>query len=542
MNITWQTNNQTYEGELLPGVNHFYSPVSKGVVLENVVASLRIPKSERMFFNGYQTWTYCPEYTENSHIRGLNGLPQFIIDKFSLDRYADYHFMQYPNKRGILHGISYCYFRDGEHYRLLASLDEVPGYTCFVYNCKAESMTITRDCKGLLINEDTSYPAFDLFYAEGTEDEVFDAWFDALGIHNNPPKIKGYSSWYNHYQDISEEKILDDLEGAEKLFDKDDLFQIDDGWEPFVGDWECEDKNKFANGLRSVSDKIHNAGLKAGLWLAPFICEERSDLFKKHKDWLLSYGGKPWKGGCNWSGYYALDIDKPEVENYIRNVFKRVFDEWNFDLVKLDFLYAVAPYGSFCEGEIFNGPDNKSMSALRRIYETRSSRMLRALKLLREICKDKLILGCGVPVMPAFGLVDYCRVSGDVGLDWDDKPYMRIIHRERVSTKHAIANTIARHGLDGRAHGNDPDVFFLRDTNISLNKSEQDYLASLDAAYSSVWLTSDNLNAYDVQKAERYHTLEENRRSTFVEINKCSYDIHLITNKKDIYLKYPHSK
>ena len=26
----------------------------------------------------------------------------------------------------------------------------------------------------------------------------------------------------------------------------------------------------------------------------------------------------------------------------------------------------------------------------------------------------------GVAVMPAFGLVDYCRVSCDVGLDWDD--------------------------------------------------------------------------------------------------------------------------
>ena len=38
------------------------------------------------------------------------------------------------------------------------------------------------------------------------------------------------------------------------------------------------------------------------------------------------------------------------------------------------------------------------------------------------------------------GLVDYCRVSCDVGLDWDDVWYMRLLHRERVSTKQAYCS------------------------------------------------------------------------------------------------------
>lgn len=542
MRISWQVNGRAYSAKIEAGANHFKAPVKDGEILESITATLNFPKAEKMFFNGYQTWTYCPEYTEKDHIRGLNGLPKFLIDKFGLDRYSDYHFMEYSNKRGILHGISYCYFRDGEKFRLLASLNEEPGYTCFVYNCKSETMTITRDCKGLVMNLKSDYPAFDLFYAEGSEDEVFDAWFNEINIHNNPPKIKGYSSWYNHYQNISEEKILDDLMGATRVFDSGDLFQIDDGWETFVGDWDSIDGKKFPNGLRSVSDKIHNAGFKAGLWLAPFVCEEKSEMFKNHKDWLLTYGGKPWKAGGNWSGYYALDIDKPEVESYIRTVFKRVFDEWNFDLVKLDFLYAVAPYGTLYPDEICDGPDNKSMAKLHKIHETRAARMIRAMKLLRELCADKLILGCGVPVMPAFGLVDYCRISGDVGLDWDDKPYMRIIHRERVSTKHAIANTISRHGLDGRAHGNDPDVFFLRDTNISLTQNEENYLAHLDAIYASVWLTSDDLNAYDDKRIERYRELEENRRSSFVEVNRDSYALHSVVNGLHIFSDYPRKK
>ncbi len=36
--------------------------------------------------------------------------------------------------------------------------------------------------------------------------------------------------------------------------------------------------------------------------------------------------------------------------------------------------------------------------------------------IVRECCGDKLILGCGVPLMPAFGKVDYCRIGSDISL------------------------------------------------------------------------------------------------------------------------------
>ncbi len=104
--------------------------------------------------------------------------------------------------------------------------------------------------------------------------------------------------------------------------------------------------------------------------------------------------------------------------------------------------------------------------------------------LLRSWCGDKLILGCGVPVMPAFGIVDYCRVGCDVGLDWDDVWYMRLFHRERVSTKQSIGNTIFRRQLNRRAYGSDPDVFFLREENCKLT-----------AQQSRLWLRSMHCSA-----------------------------------------------
>ena len=145
-------------------------------------------------------------------------------------------------------------------------------------------------------------------------------------------------------------------------------------------------------------------------------------------------------------------------------------------------------------------------------HESRAARMRRAMEMLRSWCGQKAILGCGVPVMPAFGLVDYCRVSCDVGLDWDDVWYMRLFHRERVSTKQAINNTLFRRQLNGRAYGSDPDVFFLREENCKLTAEQKRTLATVNALLGNVFLTSDMPSHYtDAQRAEyrRLRTLFE---------------------------------
>ncbi|MCR5808340.1 MAG: alpha-galactosidase [Clostridiales bacterium] len=447
---------------------------------------IELPPAAKIFMNGYQTWTYCPEYTAKSRIRGIKGLPGALVSAFSLDRYGDYHFVDYPNKKGRLHGVSYCYFREGPFFLLIASLDETNGYTLFDYDAKTGVLTIKRDCEGLAVNG--AFELFSLFIAEGKEDEVFDAWFREMGVSPiTKDPIAGYSSWYNRYQNISRETILDDLSGCAKVMKSGDLFQIDDGWETFVGDWLDCDRVKFPDGMKASADAIHQKGYKAGLWLAPFVAQKGSKLIKEHPDWLYKHNGEPWSCGCNWGGFYSLDIDNPEVVAYIEEVFGKVFNEWGFDLVKLDFLYGAAPFGSD--------------------LETRAGRMIRAMKLLRRVCGHHAILGCGVPVMPAFGLVEYCRISCDVSLDWNDKPWMRILHRERVSTKQAMGNTVFRRELNGRAYLSDPDVFFLRENNIRLSDARKLKLATVNALFGGVFLTSDNIGDYNGAAISDYRRL-----------------------------------
>jgi alpha-galactosidase len=481
------------------GAVHIRAAVPESV-LQSVTAVLPVSLAdgEKIFMNGYQTWTYCPEYERDSRIRGLHGVWKPLVRAFSLDRYGDYHFTAYPNKKGVTHGFSWCYFRLGGRFRLIASLDERPGYTQFLYDSAARCLTITRDCAGLKVKG--SYAAFDLYFAEGTENEVFDGWFSELGCKSraNAP-LTGYSSWYNRYQDISAQSICEDLTGCASLLQPGDLFQIDDGWEKAVGDYLAPDEKKFPDGMACMAERIHTAGFRAGLWLAPFVCQKDSALFREHPDWCLQADGGPYRCGCNWGGFYALDIDRPEVLSYLRAVFDRVLNEWKFDLVKLDFLYAAAPFGT----------DN----------ETRAGRMCRAAELLRSLCGEKQILGCGTPLFPAFGLFDYCRIGCDVGLDWDDKLLMRLIHRERVSTKHAISNTLFRRALDGRAFGSDPDVFFLRDENLRLTDAQKLLLARVNSLFGSVFMISDNPASYPPAVCAQYRALRENLRARDVHFD-----------------------
>ena len=470
--------------ELQPGVNRLVLPLPS-CELVSVRAQLKreMGEKEKIFMNGFQTWTFCPEYGRDGKIRDLKHLPKTLVRAFGLEHYGDYYFVDYPNTPGRTHGESWCYFREGERYELFASLDERPGYTIFGYDAQAGELTLARDCEELVVDGD--YHAFDLYWATGSEQEVFDGWFSALGVQpRTTQRITGYSSWYNRYQNISEQSVLEDLSGCAQVLRPGDLFQIDDGFEPFVGDWLEPDEKKFPRGMKVVAEEIHEKGLLAGLWLAPFVAQKKSRLVKEHPDWLLRHNGKPWLCGSNWGGFYALDIDHPGVIDYLEKVFRRVFDEWGFDLVKLDFLYGAAPFGNE--------------------RETRAGRMTRAMEWLRTMCGEKLILGCGVPLMPAFGLVDYCRVSCDVGLDWDDNFLMREIHRERVSTRQAILNTVFRRQLNGRAWLNDPDVFFLREENLKLTHGQKEILATVNSLFGGMLLCSDNMAKYTPEAKERY--------------------------------------
>lgn len=434
-------------------------------------------ESTRIFLNGYQSWTDSHEHTIHDRMPGLAHVPAPLIKKYAFTQYGDYNFVRYLNEPGCLHGWSYGYLRTGPIYQLIGSLAEDSGFTLIRTDVKRNELIIEKDCHNHNLNG--TFDGLRLFLAEGNETHVFDRYFELLGVKLRPEAkpIFGYTSWYRHYQNISDQIIREDLEGLLSQKHKADVFQIDDGYQTAVGDWLSVDSQKFPAGMAKTAAAIREAGMLPGIWMAPLVCEETSDLFRNHKDWLaLGCDGAPIKGGSNWSGFYVLDIYNEDVRAYLREVFRTVTQDWGYGLLKLDFLYAVCIEP--------------------RRDKTRGQIMADAMTFLREIAGDAFILGCGVPLASAFGRVDYCRIGCDVSLDWNDKPHMRLTHRERVSTRNTILDSVFRRQLNGRAFLNDPDVFLLREEQNQMTAEQRICLAEINALCGSVLFTSDNAANY----------------------------------------------
>lgn len=450
-----------------------------------LVLDVRCTASDKLFFNGYQSWTISHEVSPTDTFEPMKPFFRAAGRPWGTTRYGDPFFIEYSGKPGCFHGFTYMYIRRGDVYTLFASTDETNGYTIFYYDSMMHELRVVKDA-GFTHRYDRKVH---IVCYEGTEDEVFDAWFEASGIRCRGAKpLAGYSSWYNRYDKITDETITEDLEGCAKVLKPGDLFQIDDGWQIAVGDWEANPA-RFPRGMKASVEDIHAKGFLAGLWLAPYSAQRSSSIMKEHPDWLLTRDGSPWYAGCNWGGFFSLDIDNPAVQDHLKGVFDKIFNEWGFDLVKLDFLYSAAPW------ETTRG---------RFLGESRGGRMCRAMRYLREWCGDGLILGCGVPLGPAFGQVDYCRIGCDASLDWENTRLMRQVNREIVSTRNAIGDIYYRRQLDHRAFLNDPDVFFLRYDNIKLTDEQKDMHARICAQYGSMLLTSDNMGLYDDKQLARY--------------------------------------
>ncbi len=452
--------------------------------------------------NGFQSWTDTRELTLRDHEKNVLKLPSALVKAYAFDKYGDAIF--YPYKPHTLHGYDLFYVK-GEDELFSFNYNHRTAYLIYEVDTRAKVLNLLSDVFGRLLKKGETLTLFDVYfgvdYAEGLK--AFRAAFKPIEAR----KIFGYTSWYNYYQDINEEILLRDLNALDSRFE---LFQIDDGYETFVGDWLDVDPKKFPHGLQPIVDKAHGRGYKAGIWLAPFAAEEKSNLFREHNDWIMrDEKGELAKCGSNWSGFYCLDLSKKEVLDYIRKCLE-TYMEMGFDFFKLDFLYAVtvAP---------IKGKSRAEMSQF-------------AYSFLREVLKDKLILGCGANLFSSQGNFDYLRIGPDVSLIFDDIWYMKFMHRERISTKVTLQNTIYRHLFDGVLFHNDPDVFLLRDENIKLSREQRESLLTINALFGSVLMTSDDIATYsDWAKAQ----LDEKLR-----LFKHASDVHFTKKGKFIHIFY----
>jgi alpha-galactosidase len=186
----------------------------------------------------------------------------------------------------------------------------------------------------------------------------------------------------------------------------------------------------------------------------------------------------------NWGqDCYALDLTRPDVTEWLKTVFRTVCEEWGFDYVKIDFIYAGAVDG------IRHDPD-----------VTRAQAYRRGLEAIRDAVGERFILGCGNPMGASTGIVDGARISPDLAPFW--RPPDGGSDMSGPAALNAIRNTITRWWMHGRLWQSDPDCLLVRKSETALTPDEVRSLATVVAMSGGMVLDSDDLTRLSDERRE----------------------------------------
>jgi hypothetical protein len=319
------------------------------------------------------------------------------------------------------------------------------------------------------------------------------------------PPIIGWCSWYNLYAYINEENILDHLQAAQAVVERENLpmrvFQIDDGFTPEMGDW-LDVKPQFPRGMKPLLDEIRSAGFIPGLWIAPFMVGNRSHLYRDHPDWVLKdqESGEPlvhmrFYGEFRWhkrsEEYYILDATHPDAFEYLRKVFRTWRNEWGCEYFKTDFMHFGSEYGP--DRAIWHAPGMTRIEIWRRVAE-----------MIRQEIGEALWLGCGCPLWASVGLVDGVRIGRDVGVAWSGEFSAQSLLRDQT------CRNFANHIL----WQSDPDCVLLRERLTDLSPEEIKSLAIYAGMIGGVMMTSDHLGELSSNRLRLWRLLLSEERAS----------------------------
>ncbi|MEE0867840.1 MAG: alpha-galactosidase [Clostridia bacterium] len=186
-------------------------------------------------------------------------------------------------------------------------------------------------------------PLFTVGYTNKGYEEMTRTLYDYQYDILSPRRVKNifpiiYNSWYPYEFDIDEQKCISFVDKASAIGAE--LFVIDDGWfgrrdnnyDDGLGDWYCN-KDKFPNGLKPVADKAHKCNMKFGLWVEPEMINKKSDLYKKHPEWVLHY---PTREITEMRNQYVLNLARDDVREFVWETVDRIISEFNLDYLKWD--------------------------------------------------------------------------------------------------------------------------------------------------------------------------------------------------------------
>ena len=196
--------------------------------------------------------------------------------------------------------------------------------------------------------------------------EVYNAVPVAICYGRSVNDVAGQITWYRRHlrPDSPADKDIPSIYNEYMHFSWDDPYQarsmemapvvagtgckyyvIDCGWHDsreynqpgemyyHFGTW-YEDRGRFPDGIKAVADKMHENGMKFGLWIAPEVvgCKNEEMLSYYGDECFMVRNGKKVFHGTG----YLLDYSHPKVRDYMTKTIDRMVNEYGCNYIKFD--------------------------------------------------------------------------------------------------------------------------------------------------------------------------------------------------------------
>ncbi|TCI02516.1 alpha-galactosidase [Corallincola luteus] len=384
-----------------------------------------------------------------------------------------------PNREQRVYNL--CVLNSGNQFILLGfvSCHRFAGY----FSLRQGRIEVTLDLEGVTLAPHETIQLEGFCCLEGQYlDQLLSQFGQLMQVAHPralPEKIpQGWCSWYHYYENVTADDVRENLAEL-KSYPALEFIQIDDGYQAFMGDW-LTPSDKFDGGVPALIKEIKAQGKKAGIWLAPFIAERGSRLFKEHPEWFVKHpetdqplaAEEVTYGGWRCTPWYMLDATQSEVIQYLKHVVSTMRNSWGVDYFKLDANFWGAVHGG----------------KLSRENVTRVEAYRLGMQAINEAADGAFILGCNAPMWPSVGLVDGMRVSDDVERQWYR---FNQIRRE----------TFYRNWCHGTLWLNDPDCLVFRDIpgQVANQANYRLHLTTIIAS-GGILMLGDRLNALTTEQ------------------------------------------
>ena len=137
------------------------------------------------------------------------------------------------------------------------------------------------------------------------------------------------NNWESTYFNFNEDKLRELLKNTKQLGV--DMFLLDDGWfgnkyprngdHAGLGDWQ-ENRRKLPNGISSIGREADLEGVKFGIWVEPEMVNPKSELYKRHPDWVVK---QPGREEYYFRNQLVLDLTNPAVQDFVFHVIDSLF-------------------------------------------------------------------------------------------------------------------------------------------------------------------------------------------------------------------------